>query len=422
MRDEVRVERKLPFLLLFFLFLFGVVLLYPYFTDDTFHARISIGWNSASDSVAPDVTVLMVPGKGYDTLFAEVLGEAAWKEVADLFRRKAGIAVLPAGDILTVTRKGDTLIRASLHHYISRVSGTEISIRRGGKDWRVQQIPLILSEQTMIKTFVVHDDFARDFPEFYEIVRRSMQWDWGLLHHLKPGDSVSFMIRGTFDRKILIDLSALVGLSVKSARYGSFTLLKPPGCQACEFYVTSSEMFMSPPGFFRAPLNAGRISSHFGVRDDPFNEEPTFHQGIDIKAEPGILVHAARDGVVTETGWKRGYGNTIIIRHKDGIKTLYAHLQSIYVASGSSVGMGDIIGSVGNSGRSTGSHLHFGVYRQNKAVDPLTFTYERLWLPPFDIADQFREGTTHKALVLEDSLLKKRSFFVPETYAGLEGR
>lgn len=414
------MERKLPFILALALILFGVVLLYPYFTDDTFHARISLKWNDASDSIAPDVTVLMVPGKGYDALFAEVLGETTWKEVADLFRTNAGIAVLPAGDILTVTKKGDALIRASLHHYVSRTSGTEIAVRRSGKGWRLQRTPLILAEQTMIKTFVVHDEFSRDFPEFYEIIRRSMQWDWGLLHHLKPGDAVSFMIRGTFDRKILIDLTALIGLSVKNAYYGSFTLLKPPGCPACEFYVTSGDMFMSPPGYFRAPLNAGRITSYFGIRDDPFNEETAMHTGIDIKAEIGSLVHAARDGVVIETGRKRGYGNTIVIRHKDHLRTLYAHLQSIYVASGSSVGMGDIIGSVGNSGRSTGSHLHFGVYRENKAVDPLTFTYERLWLPPFDIADQFREGTIQKALVLEDSLLRNKSFFVPETYAGTD--
>jgi hypothetical protein len=402
--------------------LFGVVLLYPYFTDDTFRARISLEWNSTSDSVSPDVTVLMVPEKGYDTLFAEVLGETTWKEVAGLFRTKAGIAVFPAGDILTITKRGDSVVRTSLHHYLSRISGTEITIRRSGKGWRLQRIPLILSEQTMIKTFVVQDEFARDFPEFYEMIRRAMQWDWGILHHLKPGDSISFMIRGIFDSNILIDLSALVGISVKNVRYGAFTLLKPPGCPACEFYVTSGEMFMSPPGFFRAPLNAGRITSHFGIRDDPFNEETSMHTGIDVKAELGSLVHAARSGVITETGWKRGYGNTIIIRHKDGIKTLYAHLQSIYVASGSSVGMGDIIGTVGNSGRSTGSHLHFGVYRESKAVDPLTFTYERLWLPPFDIADRFREGTIEKAIVLEENLNHNKSLFIPETYAGFEVR
>ncbi len=411
----------MPLLLSFFLLVFAAVLLAPYFSDRSFRGRVTVRWDASSDSIPPDVTVLMVPGRGYESLFADFLGETAWQTIADLFRKKAGIAVFPTGDILVVKKKGDAMLSVALHHYLSRVSGVSYTFRQRGREWRLTKAPIILEEQTMIRTFVMHDEFSRDFPEFYELIRPAMQWDWGLLHQLRPGDSISFMLRGVFDHKILIDLYDLTGLSVKSERYGQFSLFKPPGCRACEFYVTSSDMFMSPPGFFRAPLNVGRITSPFGVRNDPFNEEPTMHLGVDIKADEGVLVHAAKEGAVVETGRKRGYGNTIVIRHRDGLKTLYAHLQTVYVSPGMPVGMGDIIGTVGNSGRSTGSHLHFGVYREDKPVDPMSFTYERLWLPPFDILDRFREGTLHRSIVLEESLDRNRSFFVPETYAEKAG-
>ncbi len=415
------MERFAPIILFVVVLLFGVFLLYPSFSSEYRRFPLTIRWDSSTPAPSPlDVTVVMVPAHGHATLLSEVFGETTWHEVEHLLRTRAGIALLAPGDIIAVTKEGETMRRISLHHYTSRADGIETSLRRAGKEWRLSRRPLILAEQTMIKTFSVRDEFSRDFPEFYETIRPAMQWDWGLLHHLLPGDTVSFMIRGLFDQKILVDLTDLIGFSIKSARYGQFTLLKPPGCRSCEFYVTSSDYFMSPPGFFRAPINAGRITSRFGVREDPFNEGTRMHEGIDIKAERGILVHAARDGIVIETGPRRGYGTTILIAHEGGIKTLYAHLQAVYVARGSSVRMGDIIGAVGNTGRSTGSHLHFGVYREGKAVDPLSFTYERIWLPPFDIAESFQMNTVSRAVTLEESLLSGKSFFIPEKYEGAE--
>ncbi len=415
------MERIAPVALFAAVVVFGVFLLYPALNLEYRRFPLTIRWDSAAAAPHPlDVTVVMVPGGGYDPFLAEVFGETTWREVERLFRTDAGIALFAPGDILAVTKEGDLLRRISLHHYTSRTTGIETALRQTEKGWRLSRRPLVLLEQTMIKTFTVRDEFSRDFPEFYETIRPAMQWDWGILHHLSPGDTVSFMIRGIFDQKILVNLTDLTGFSVKSSRYGQFTLLKPAGCRSCEFYVTSNDYFMSPPGFFRAPINAGRITSRFGVREDPFNEGTRMHEGIDVKAERGILVHAARDGIVIETGRRRGYGTTVIIRHENGIKTLYAHLQAVYVARGSSVRMGDIIGAVGNTGRSTGSHLHFGVYREGKPVDPLSFTYERLWLPPFDIAESFQMETVGRAVALEESLLSGKSFFVPERYGGLD--
>ena len=109
----------------------------------------------------------------------------------------------------------------------------------------------------------------------------------------------------------------------------------------------------------------GRISSPFGMR----NGKP--HQGIDITAKLGTRVYAALRGDVSFAGWLHGYGNTVIVQHH-GFSTLYAHLHSIKVKSGSKVRKGQTIATVGNSGISTGPHLHFEYISKNKGhLDPL---------------------------------------------------
>jgi murein DD-endopeptidase MepM/ murein hydrolase activator NlpD len=115
----------------------------------------------------------------------------------------------------------------------------------------------------------------------------------------------------------------------------------------------------------------GRVTSGFGRRSDPFNHRPAFHGGIDFKGSIGDKVMATADGVVKETGFDRnGFGNYVILNHGNGYETLFGHLSKISVQQGGVVGRGDIVGLMGNSGRSTGPHLHYEVHWQGKAVDP----------------------------------------------------
>ncbi len=114
----------------------------------------------------------------------------------------------------------------------------------------------------------------------------------------------------------------------------------------------------------------GRISSGFGYRRDPFSGKNSFHSGIDIPAPHGKAIKAARSGVIAYAGLAKGYGNTIIIEHKNGYRTLYAHLSTILPRKGQKVNAGETIGRVGSTGRSTGSHLHFEVRKDNMPVKP----------------------------------------------------
>jgi murein DD-endopeptidase MepM/ murein hydrolase activator NlpD len=116
---------------------------------------------------------------------------------------------------------------------------------------------------------------------------------------------------------------------------------------------------------------AGRITSSFGERNDPFaGDEGEFHRGIDIAAPTGTAIHATGDAVVASAGWGSGYGREVVLNHGHGITTLYAHMASITVVPGESITRGQVIGYVGVSGHSTGAHLHYEVRINDTAVNP----------------------------------------------------
>jgi murein DD-endopeptidase MepM/ murein hydrolase activator NlpD len=122
---------------------------------------------------------------------------------------------------------------------------------------------------------------------------------------------------------------------------------------------------------FRLPISAP-VTSGFGVRADPFTGKARFHKGVDLGAPAGTSVPAPLAGKVLSAGNASDYGLCVVVEHAGGLKTRYAHLGSIRVVPGDSIAAGEIIGSVGNTGRSSGAHLHFEVLKDGKAVDPVT--------------------------------------------------
>ncbi len=114
----------------------------------------------------------------------------------------------------------------------------------------------------------------------------------------------------------------------------------------------------------------GRVTGSFGERIDPFNGEGAFHMGVDISTSYGHAVIAPADGYVIYVGPMSGYGRLIVVEHGQGISTRYGHLASFAVAVGQTVRRGDIIGYVGQSGRTTGPHLHYEVRIHDVPVNP----------------------------------------------------
>lgn len=121
------------------------------------------------------------------------------------------------------------------------------------------------------------------------------------------------------------------------------------------------------------PANLEYISSGFGVRADPFTGGAAFHAGLDFRGPIGAPIYAAAEGTVISAGVGQGYGNLVEIRHGNGLTTRYAHLSRIETRVGAKVPAGAVIGRLGNTGRSTGPHLHFEVRIHDRPVNPRPF-------------------------------------------------
>ena len=119
------------------------------------------------------------------------------------------------------------------------------------------------------------------------------------------------------------------------------------------------------------PLEIVEVNSKFGYRK--MFGRTQFHAGIDLSGNYRDTVFATANGMVEKARWNGGYGRCVIIKHKDGFQTLYGHLSKIYVAVGDSVIVGQAIGRVGSTGRSTGAHLHYEVLHDGNAIDPCNF-------------------------------------------------
>ena len=124
---------------------------------------------------------------------------------------------------------------------------------------------------------------------------------------------------------------------------------------------------------FGIPTKGARLTSGFGPRRDPYRRSTRMHNGIDFAAPVGTPIYTTADGVVVFSGRQRGYGIVVKIRHAFGFETVYAHLNKSRVKVGQRVERGDRIADMGNTGRSTGSHLHYEVRIDNKPVNPKKF-------------------------------------------------
>lgn len=125
------------------------------------------------------------------------------------------------------------------------------------------------------------------------------------------------------------------------------------------------------------PIESGWLSSYYGMRADPFTGEPALHKGLDFAGKAGDNVIATASGIVTWAGERFGYGHLVEIDHGDGYVSRYGHNDTLKVSVGDVVTKGQPIAQMGNTGRSTGVHVHYEVIRNGKQIDPLPFVYKK---------------------------------------------
>lgn len=127
-----------------------------------------------------------------------------------------------------------------------------------------------------------------------------------------------------------------------------------------------------------------QTASGYGTRIDPIYKTVKFHDGMDFSANIGTPIYATGNGTVTKAGWQSGYGKVVVINHGYGYETLYAHMNDIDVRVGQKVVRGEVIGKVGNTGKSTGPHLHYEVHVKGKVVNPVNYYFMDLNAEDYD--------------------------------------
>jgi murein DD-endopeptidase MepM/ murein hydrolase activator NlpD len=183
----------------------------------------------------------------------------------------------------------------------------------------------------------------------------------GIPYIVKKGDSLS-----KISKNLGVPLEAILDANdIQSENIREGTSLFIPGA-----HMQSEDLKLALGELFIYPIR-GRLTSPFGWRNDPISGERRYHAALDLAANIGTPVKAAMDGTILSTGLNATYGKFIIIKHPGNYQSMYAHLSVISVKQGDTVVQGAKIGEVGNTGYSTGPHLHFAVYKNGKAVSPL---------------------------------------------------
>ncbi|MDY6967293.1 MAG: LysM peptidoglycan-binding domain-containing M23 family metallopeptidase [Spirochaetota bacterium] len=167
----------------------------------------------------------------------------------------------------------------------------------------------------------------------------------------------------TISKKFAVDAKYIYKLNKKNKKPGSYLFIP-----CAKFSNTERSLFLGVG--FQFPLKKGRRTSKFGLRRDPFYKRIKFHNGIDLATPIGSKVFAARSGKVFFTGYKGGYGLLVILKHSHDYYSYYGHLSKIFTKKGDELKRGDIIALSGNTGRTTGPHLHFEVRKRKKPINP----------------------------------------------------
>ncbi len=220
----------------------------------------------------------------------------------------------------------------------------------------------------------------RSMDDMYAVLRDLQQRDDNLYRVIFQADPIPYSLRtaGSRDGEYYKQLLSMTNSQIAVETTRKFDALRK------QFYIQSQsyddlvkmaqnqeKMLQSIPAIMPV-LNKDlkRTASGYGWRIDPIYRTRRFHEGMDFTAPTGTDIFATGMGRVTFSGWRQGYGNTVMIDHGFNYKTLYAHMHKIDVRVGQQVNRGEVIGKVGNTGKSTGPHLHYEVHYRGKPTNP----------------------------------------------------
>jgi murein DD-endopeptidase MepM/ murein hydrolase activator NlpD len=225
-------------------------------------------------------------------------------------------------------------------------------------------------------------------------------WDIDFYRDVQRGDRMRAVIEKVVSKGRLVDYgnvlaATYVGASVGTKKMYRYTL--PDGTDS----YFNDDGTSARKTFLKSPLKFAPITSGFGGRFHPIINQFGQHNGVDYGTPQGTPVWAVSDGLVTKAGWDTGGGNMVCVKHVMSFETCYLHLSKINVHVGERVAQKDVVGASGNTGLSTGPHLHFGMKRGGGWVNPLSQNFPKADpLPPTLLAD-FHEKTADLRSQLE---------------------
>ncbi|MCK4359004.1 MAG: M23 family metallopeptidase [Candidatus Cloacimonetes bacterium] len=265
-------------------------------------------------------------------------------------------------------------------------------------------------ESSLYEAFVnkgINPEIVMDYSDIF-------QWDIDFFIDPREGDSCKAIYEVFTNNNEILKYGNILAASYKSKSFDLTAYYYDNGGKFHGYYDKNGKSFQK--AFLKSPLKYSYISSYFGMRLHPITKKVWLHNGVDYAAPMGTPVAASADGVVIHKGWKGGhptpkgniggYGNTIMIRHSNGYKTLYGHLSRYArgINIGTRVKQHDIIGYVGSTGWSTGPHLHYTIYQYDQSINPLKLKNVSGPPIPAELIDDF-----HSIIISLNELLNNKA-------------
>jgi murein DD-endopeptidase MepM/ murein hydrolase activator NlpD len=230
---------------------------------------------------------------------------------------------------------------------------------------------------------------AGEKPEVAIVLSDVFAWDVDFYRDVQKGDRMRAVVEKIVSRGRVLGYGNVLaaeylGKTVGSKR--SYRYQLPDGTES--YFLEDGTSARKT--FLKTPLKYARLTSGFGSRFHPVLNYQRAHNGVDYGAAIGTPVWAVADGTVTKAGWDAGGGNRVCVKHAMSFETCYLHLSKIHVKQGQRVPQKMVLGDSGNTGLSTGPHLHFGMMRGGKWVNPLSQNFPRSDPLPKDLAEDFK--------------------------------
>jgi murein DD-endopeptidase MepM/ murein hydrolase activator NlpD len=234
-------------------------------------------------------------------------------------------------------------------------------------------------------------DRTEEDPSLAVLAADVLAWDVDFYRDVRAGDRMKVLVEKTAADGRFLRYGEVLAIEYEGSAAGKKRLFRwtAPDGQVSYF---DDEGQSARRGFLKTPLKFARVTSGFGNRNHPMLGYQAAHMGIDYGAPTGTPVWAVGDGVVRQAGWNGGCGNSVTIRHRNGLETLYCHLSSVATSAGKPVSQKQVIGAVGSTGLSTGPHLHYAVLRGGAYMNPAQLKVPRdapvkeSWRPAFKAA------------------------------------